>query len=89
METFGAYSFSVQVAAKENSLEATYKCSHVIICISLKYTLRREQKSVYTVKILISEQKTLVAVLYFGQVFAFCRLINKSVLEWFLLTMRK
>ena len=39
-----------------------------------------------TVKILISDQIAFAAVVYFGQVFGFCRLINKSVLKWFLLT---
>ena len=39
------------------------------------------------VKILISNQRAFAAVVYFGQVFGFCRLINKSVLKWFLLIM--
>ena len=65
------------------------KYSHVLICISLKQTLTNGQKPVYTVKILISEQIAFAAVVYFGQVFVFCRLINKSVLEWFLLIMCK
>ena len=42
---------------------------------------------VKTVKIIISDQIAFVAVVYFGQVFGFCRLINKSVLKWFLLIM--
>ena len=42
---------------------------------------------VKTVKILISDQIAFAAVVYFGQVFGFCRLINKSVLKWFLLIM--
>ena len=41
-----------------------------------------------TVKILIPDQIAFAAVVYFGQVFGFCRLINKSVLKWFLLIMR-
>ena len=41
------------------------------------------QKPVYTVKIVISELIAFAAVLYFGQVFVFCRLTNKSVLEWY------
>ena len=70
------------------------KYSHLFICISLKQTLSSGQKSVYTVKILISEQIDFAAVLYCEQVFVFCRLvffrlINKSVLEWFLLIMCK
>ena len=40
-------------------------------------------------KILISEQIVFPAVLYFEQVFIFCKLINKNVLEWFLLIMSK
>ena len=44
---------------------------------------------VKTVKIIISDQIAFVAVVYFGQVFGFCRLINKSVLKWFLLIMCK
>ena len=62
---------------------------HLFIFISLKWTLTSGQKPVYTVKVLISEQIALAAVLYFGQVFALCRLINKSVLEQFLLIMCK
>ena len=57
------------------------KCSHLFICISLK----QKHKPVCNVKILISEQISFAEVLYFGQVFVFCNLINKSVLEWFLL----
>ena len=34
---------------------------------------------------MIPEQIALAAVFYFGQVFTFCRLINKNALEWFLL----
>ena len=40
-----------------------------------------------TVKILIPDQIAFAAVVYFGQVFGFCRLISKSVLKWFLLIM--
>ena len=53
------------------------------ICISLKQMLSSGQKPVYTVKILTSEQIAFSTLPYFGQVFVFCRLINKSVLEWF------
>ena len=35
-------------------------------------------------KILISEQRSLAATLYFEQVYVFCILINKNKLEWFL-----
>ena len=47
------------------------------------------QKPVYTAKILISEQITVTAVLYFRQVLVFRRLIKLRVLEWFLLIMCK
>ena len=35
----------------------------------------------------IPEQIALAAISYFGKAFVFCRLINKNVLEWFLLMM--
>ena len=38
---------------------------------------------------IISEQIAVAAIFYFGQVLIFCRLINKNVLEWFLLIMCK
>ena len=57
--------------------------------MSLKETLSSGQKPVYTFKTKASEQIAFTAVLYFGQVFVFCRLINKNVLEWFLLIMCK
>ena len=38
---------------------------------------------------MILEQIALAAIFSFGQVFVFCDLINKNVLEWFLLTMCK
>ena len=63
------------------------KYCHLFICISLKLTLISGQKLVYTVKTLMSEQIAFAAKLYFGQVFVFCRLISKSVFEWFLLMM--
>ena len=40
-------------------------------------------------KFQISEQITLPAMFYFGQVFVFCGLINKNVLERFLVIMSK
>ena len=40
-------------------------------------------------KILISEQIDIVAIFYFEQVFVFCRVINETVLEWFLLIICK
>ena len=36
---------------------------------------------------MISEQLVLAAMFYFQQGFVFCRLIDKKVLEWFLLIM--
>ena len=59
------------------------KWSHLFIWISLKWTLSSGQKPECIMKILISEQIAFAAVLYFGQVFVFCRLINKRMLEWF------
>ena len=35
----------------------------------------------------MSEQIALAAITYFEQVFVFCRLMNKNMLEWFLLIM--
>ena len=65
------------------------KYSHLFFCISLKDTLSSGQKPVYTIKTISSEQIVFAAKLYFEQVFVFCRLINKGVLEWFLLIMCK
>ena len=65
------------------------KYRHLFIFISLKSKLSSTEKRVYTVKILVSEKTAFAAVLYFGQVFVFCRLNNKSVLRWFLLIMCK
>ena len=65
------------------------KYSHLFLCMSIKWKLSSEQKPVYTVKILVSEQIAFAAVLYFEQVFVFCRLINESMLEWSLLIMCK
>ena len=39
--------------------------------------------------ITILEQTVVAAIVYFGQVFVFCSLIYKKVLEWFLLIMCK
>ena len=55
----------------------------------IKTDVKYEQKPVFTVKMLISEQIAFAAVLYFKKVFVFCKLINKSLLEWFLLIMCK
>ena len=41
------------------------------------------------VKILLSEQIALAAMFYSEQVFVLCMLINKNVMEWFLLTICK
>ena len=53
--------------------------------IAIKMGINYWATTVYTVKFLVSEQIAFAAVLYFGQVFVFCKLISKSVLEWFLL----
>ena len=37
----------------------------------------------------MSEQITLAAIIFFEQVFVFCRLINKNVMEWFLVIICK
>ena len=37
----------------------------------------------------ISEEVALAAIFYFGQGFAFWKLINKNLLDWFLLIMYK
>ena len=50
---------------------------------------KEKNKQIKTVKILISEQIALAAMFYFEQDFAFCMLINKNVLEWFLLIICK
>ena len=42
-----------------------------------------------SIKIVVSDQIALAAVLYFRQIFVFSRLINKNVLEWFLLKICK
>ena len=49
------------------------KYSRLFICISLKWTLSSGQKPVYTITIPVSEQIAFATVLYFGQVFVFCR----------------
>ena len=55
----------------------------VFITVSQKMTCSFVKKD--KIKILISDQIAFAAVVYFGQVFGFCRLINKSMLKWFLL----
>ena len=87
MKFFGSILFQKKLQQKGIPQRLLDKYSHLFICISLKQTLGNGQKPVYNVKILISKQIALAAVLYFGQVF--CRLINKSVMEWFLLIMCK
>ena len=37
----------------------------------------------------LSVELTIAAIFYFEQIFLFCIVINKNVLEWFLLIMRK
>ena len=56
--------------------------SHLFVLHIIKKTFSTGQKPVLTVKIMISEQVNLAsAFFYFGQVFVFCRFINKNVLE--------
>ena len=61
----------------------TYMNQKVFITVSQKMTCSFVKKD--KIKILISDQIAFAAVVYFGQVFGFCRLINKSMLKWFLL----
>ena len=77
--------FFYRASRSEEEFQRGYfnKYSHLFICRSLKQT-SSGRKPVYTINIFISEQIAFAAVLYLGQVFAFCRLINKS-LGWFLL----
>ena len=86
---FGSLLFQNKLQRSRILQELLDKYSHLFICISLKWALSSEQKSIYIVKILISEQTVFAAVLCFGQVFVFCRLIDKSMLEWFLPIMCK
>ena len=65
--------------------QSTYMNQNVFITVSQKMTCSFVKKD--KIKILISDQIAFAAVVYFGQVFGFCRLINKSVLKWFLLIM--
>ena len=79
-ETFLVYCFSEQVA-RLIPYRLLHKYSHLFICMSIKETLSSGQKPVYTLKTKTSEQIAYAAVHYFGQVFVFSRLIDKSVLE--------
>ena len=71
----------------------TYMDLKVFITVSQKMTcligviLAIKISKKKTVKTLIPDQIAFAAVVYFVQVFAVCRLINKSVLKWFLLIM--
>ena len=58
------------------------------ICILLRQTLSSGQKPVWS-DMTIPGQIALPAIFYFGQVFVFHKLINKKVLQWFLLIMCK
>ena len=82
---FGSLLFQSKSQWRRISQGLLDKYSHPFICISLKWILSSGGKPVYTVKILISDQIAFAVVLYFGQVFVFYRLINRSVLGWFLL----
>ena len=79
-ETFLVYCFSEQVA-RLIPYRLLHKYSHLFICMSIKETLSSGQKPVYTLKTKTSEQIAYAEVHYFGQVFVFSRLIDKSVLE--------
>ena len=67
-------------------LKRSYIC-YYIICMTVP--LRSEQRPCKSVKILTSEQIACAVILYFGQVFVFCRSVNKNVLEWFQLVISK
>ena len=86
---FGSHLFQNKSQRREIPQALLDKSSHMFIGTSLKWTISSGKKPAYTVKILISEQIPFTAVLYFGQVFVFCRLINKSVLVLFLLIIGK
>ena len=86
---FGSHFFQNKSQRRETPQALLDKSSHMFISTSLKQTLSSGKKTVYTIKTLILEQTAFGAVLYFGQVFVFCRLINKSVLELFLLIIGK
>ena len=87
---FGSILFQNKPQRKRIPQRLLDKYSIRFIYISLKQTLSSGLEPVYSVKILLlSKQIAFSAVLYFGQAFFFCRLINKSVLEWFLLIIYK
>ena len=62
------------------------KYSHLFICISLKQTKLWTKICLHCQN---PEKIDFATMLYFEKVFVFCRLTNKSVLEWFLLIMCK
>ena len=68
----------ITVFQKMTCLLGVWTTVHEILAIKI---------SKKTVKILISDQIAFAAVVYFGQVFGFYRLIIESVLKWFLLIM--
>ena len=59
------------------------KYSYLLICISLKWTLSSGLKPVYSVKISRIRTNSLCCSALLWTSFFFCRLINKSILEWF------
>ena len=77
---FGSILFQNKTYRRRMAQRLLDKYSHLFICISLKQTSSSGQKPLYIDKTLI-EQITFAAALYFGQVFIFRRLINKSALE--------
>ena len=76
----GSESFYYSLSENDVAYRGVWAIVHKILAINI---------SKKTVKILILGQIAVAAVVYFGQVFCFCRLINKSMLEWFLLIMCK
>ena len=91
---YGSLLFQNKSQRREIPQVLRNKYSHLLICISLKLTLVVNKSLSFkvcqnTIKILISEQVAFAAVLFFRQVFVFCRLSNKSMLDCFLLIMCK
>ena len=81
----GLFFFWISRCKGEFPRDWLYKCNTCYIYNNMQQTLINVEKHVQTVKSLVSERKTLASMFYFEQVFVFCMLINKNVLEWFLL----
>ena len=75
--TYGSESFYYSLSENDTSYRSL---SPFMICHILPYWQLKYIKM--ALKILISDQIVFAAVVYFGQVFGFCRLINKSVLKF-------